>query len=211
MTLRRNGLVSDRLVEAGTIVSHLSRALLDGSRDLRAVPGLVKRVIREEMWRQWADPSSGRAWGPFRSFEHFVITPAEHGGLGSTIAQLRGLCENDVEARNDIERAVKGGQLHGGDRRSETFKLDNIQLESYPSGTSESAALRRLRNDRPDLHAEVLAERLSAHAAMVEAGFRQKTISVPVANPETVARALLKYMKPDDVAKLVALLLGKEV
>lgn len=33
---------------------------------------------------------------------------------------------------------------------------------------------RRLRKDRPDLHAQVLADKLSAHAAMVRVGFWQR-------------------------------------
>ena len=199
--------MSDHLREAGILVAHLSRALLDSSRDLRTVPSLVKRIIREEMWERWADPSSGREYGPFRTFEHFVLAPAAKGGLGSSIAQLRGLCEDDIEARDALDKATQ--KQHGGDRHSPAFNVDNIHVER-PTGTSQSAALRRLRKNRPDLHAEVLAERLSAHAAMVEAGFRQKTISVPVTNPEAVARSLLKYMKPDDIAKLIAVLLGQE-
>lgn len=54
-----------------------------------------------------------------------------------------------------------------------------IQLEkTAPTGTSTAAALRRLRKHRPDLHAAVLAGRMTAHAAMVAAGFRPKTITV---------------------------------
>lgn len=42
-----------------------------------------------------------------------------------------------------------------------------------PAGTTRDAALRRLRKDREDLHARVLAGDMSAHAAMVQAGFRK--------------------------------------
>jgi hypothetical protein len=42
-----------------------------------------------------------------------------------------------------------------------------------PWGNSESYAHRKLRKDRPDLHARVLAGELAAHAGMVEAGFRK--------------------------------------
>jgi hypothetical protein len=48
-----------------------------------------------------------------------------------------------------------------------------------PEGNSRDKALRRLRDHRPDLHAQVLANELSAHAAMVEAGFRPRTFTVP--------------------------------
>jgi hypothetical protein len=46
-----------------------------------------------------------------------------------------------------------------------------------PTGTSTEAALRRLAKDRPDLHTRVLAGEITAHAAMVEAGFRKKAAS----------------------------------
>jgi hypothetical protein len=49
---------------------------------------------------------------------------------------------------------------------------------SRPTGTSRATALRRLRKDRPDIHARVLKGELSAHAAMIEAGFRKKPGSV---------------------------------
>jgi len=152
------------------------------------------------MWREWADPVSGRPHGPFRTFEHFVITPVRDGGLGSTIAQLLGLCESDVGARDAITEATRR-EAH---RPPKT--LDNIQGSAAPTGTSESAALRRLRKEREDLHAEVLAGNLSAHAAMVQAGYRPRTVSVPVTRPDAVARALRKHMTPGDLARLVILL-----
>jgi hypothetical protein len=43
-----------------------------------------------------------------------------------------------------------------------------------PSGNSAAAALRRLERHRPDLLDRVLAGELSAHAAMLEAGFRKR-------------------------------------
>ena len=42
---------------------------------------------------------------------------------------------------------------HGG-RRSDA-KIDNIQLDPPPTGTSRDASIRRLRKDRPDLHQQV--------------------------------------------------------
>jgi len=76
-----------------------------------------------------------------------------------------------------------------GDRKSDRIKLDNVKVEA-PTGNSESAALRRLRKDRPDLHAQVLAEQLSAHAAAVQAGFRPKTFTVRADKPESIVGTL---------------------
>ena len=40
-------------------------------------------------------------------------------------------------------------------------------------GNSSAAFLRRLRKDRPDIHARVLAGKLTPQAGMVEAGYRK--------------------------------------
>jgi hypothetical protein len=45
---------------------------------------------------------------------------------------------------------------HGGDRKSEETKFNNVQLDPSPMGNSRAAALGRLRKDRPDLHATVI-------------------------------------------------------
>ncbi len=191
--------MSDRLREAGTIVAHLRRALLDGSRDLSTVPGLIKRIIAGGMWRERVDPPSARALGPFRSFEEFAGTAAAKGGLGSSVRQLLQLCKDDKDAIDLIDQVTqRPAHMHAD--------VDNVHVR--PSGNSETSALRRLRKNAPELHAEVLAKRLTAHAAMVQAGYRQKTVTVPVTRPESVARALLKYMSADDVAKLITMLVG---
>jgi hypothetical protein len=51
---------------------------------------------------------------------------------------------------------------------------DIQEVKGAPTGTSAAAFLRRLRKDRPDIHARVLAGELSPHAGMIEAGFRKK-------------------------------------
>ena len=61
-----------------------------------------------------------------------------------------------------LQRAV-GSNQH-------TEPVDNVHTQERPSGNEASRALRRLRKDRPDLHARVLAGELSPHAAMREAG-----------------------------------------
>jgi hypothetical protein len=52
----------------------------------------------------------------------------------------------------------------------------------------------------------VLAGALSTHAAMVQAGFRHRTVSVPIDRPELVAKALRRNLDADGLAELVRLL-----
>lgn len=55
--------------------------------------------------------------------------------------------------------------------------------------------------DAPELHARVLAGEITAHAAMVEAGFRRRTITVPV-DIDKVALAITRHFSPQDVRRL---------
>jgi hypothetical protein len=197
--------MSDRQrVANGMLVDSLGAAIRNGEADLAAVPGLVCQLVDEDGGGPWKDFETqlGVHVTP-RSFEEFVTT-APLKGLGcSSVDQLLGVCTEDPVARDRIDRATK--RPHGGDH---TSKIDNINLARVPGGTSEAAALRRLRKDRQDLHARVLAGELSAHAAMIEAGFRPKTVTVRVTDPESVARTLGKHMSPDDLAELARLLAG---
>jgi hypothetical protein len=52
----------------------------------------------------------------------------------------------------------------------------DVHIFQRPSGNSAAAALRRLERHRPDLLDRVLAGEVSAHAAMVEAGFRKRSL-----------------------------------
>ena len=84
-----------------------------------------------------------------------------------------------------LERAVAGEEAtqfsadtpdiegkHGGDRRSEGFQVGNAKIRTNLNDASYAHA--RLRRDRPDIHQRVLDGEITAHAGMVEAGFRKK-------------------------------------
>jgi len=82
--------------------------------------------------------------------------------------------------------------------------------DKAPVGNTRAAALRRLRKDRPDLHKRVLDGELSPHAAMVEAGFRRRTATVPVDDTQRLAATLRRRLSPDQIADLIALLVSAE-
>jgi hypothetical protein len=160
-------------------------------------------VLSEGAWRSYLPPVGRRC--EYDEFTQWVKERVPR-GLDTTVENLREIAEGDTKLRDALDEATERGE--GRPLGNKT--VDNIHSFSRPSGTSETAALRRLRNGAPELHAEVLAGNLSAHAAMVKAGYRPKTVSVPVTRPEAVARSLLKYMSADDIAKLIAVLIGKD-
>ena len=70
-------------------------------------------------------------------------------------------------------RASAARSLPGRVARALTTKIVTSKPSLRPA-TRNPDAHRRLRKDRPDIHARVLAGEISAHAGMIEAGFRKK-------------------------------------
>ena len=69
----------------------------------------------------------------------------------------------------------------------------------------QTYTLRRLDRDHPELFGRVKAGELSANAAAIEAGFRVKTVTLPL-DPERAAKTLRKHLGEDDCRELAALL-----
>jgi len=177
------------------LVDALSSALDSGGHGLSNVPVLLKRLLAEEWWREF-ETVRGEVVRHER-FEEFVAAPPLK-GLGSEISLIKRIVADDREAVDLLDRVL---QRQVGRPRKTVDNTNNS--EGRPSGTSQARALRRLRKDAPELHAEVIAGRLSAHAAMVKAGFRTRTISVPVEHPDRVAAALRRHMTQEQLEELV--------
>lgn len=115
-------------------------------------------------------------------FEDFVTAPPP-AGLGATMEQIRRLLRDRPDVLDLVDQVVVGrkGRPNNpwgreGKSEQEEINADIISINSspapgpdpHPDGTSATYALRRLRRERPDLHARVLAGELSPHRAMVE-------------------------------------------
>lgn len=185
------------LKKNANLVEALGSSLRSGDHGLKAVPGLVKRVLVEEAWRSFVTQRGELV--EYDHFEEFVATPPLK-GLGASIDLVRTLVRDDPAALDLFDQATQGRQGSRADL------VDVIHEVDRPSGTSREAGLRRLRKDRPDLHAEVLTGALSTHAAMVKAGFWRKKITVPVDTPQNAARALKRNLTPEAVEELARLL-----
>jgi hypothetical protein len=131
------------------------------------VPALLKRVLAEGSWREFVTQRGERV--VHERFADFAGTPPLK-GIGTDVALVRRIVADDPEALDLLDRALQNP--HGGDHS----KANNVQVA--PAGNTRERALRKLRKDAPELHADVLAGRLTAHAAMVQAGFRPRTFTV---------------------------------
>lgn len=182
------------------LVDALGSALRRGEHGLSTVPGLLKRVIREESWREFITQRGEHV--RHERFVEFVVTPPLR-GIGASVALLQDVCRHDPEALDLLDQALLDGSRQG--KRNDLVNNIN-EVTERPMGTSMAYALRKLRKDAPELHAEVLAGRLSAHAAMVKAGFRPPTFTVRADSPKSIAATLRRRLPPDVLAEVARLL-----
>ena len=88
------------------------------------------------------------------------------------------LCSDDDEAARLIRQATTGKV--GDNQHTMPEPVDNINKQERSSGTAKDYPLDRLHREAPALYEAVVDGEMSANAAAIEAGFRAKTITVPV-------------------------------
>lgn len=186
----------DMLVLRDLAVNKLREALSMGRGGQELVPRLVRQTLELHAWEC---RRVGRQQVGFTGFAELITTRAPE-GLETDLKTIRQWCAHDPIVLDAIDQATqKPSSLHA---------VNNVHSIDRPSGNTPLAAIRRLRKDRPDLHALVLAGELSPHGAMVEAGFRPRTISVPL-TVDGVFRAAFK-LSPAERAELKTLLAGSD-
>jgi hypothetical protein len=114
------------------------------------------------------------------------------------------MCKKDDEALRLLREVVTGS--HGGDRRSEEATNDNNVTDGRVTGNSKDYTLDRLAREDAELYEKVVADEMSANAAAIEAGFRDKTATIPIhkggeEQHERAAERLAKHF--DDVETLI--------
>lgn len=186
----------DLLRENDSYVCHLRNAIAEGKSGLSDVPALVRRIVDEGRWQLRTVVTGEKP--KFRHFEEFVGTPPLE-GLGASLDILIRLCKDDKDALDAIDRAIQKTPRQG--KRTDLVDIIN-EVKSSPDGTSEQAAIRRLRKERPDLLDRVKQGSLSAHAAMIEGGYREKLIQVSK-DPVKAARKLIKHFRGDCLEALI--------
>jgi hypothetical protein len=156
----------------------------------------------EEEWRQaeqvLEDLMKTRAWR---------VIPADqpYGTLNKMLKAEIGL---DEKAIRDLIRKAELAAI-GANYSAEAkgfARGDNITSEER--GTSEIYTIRRLRRDRPDLAERVEHGELTANQAAINAGFRRRSMSIPVDDAERAFRRLSgdKGMDREQLILLAALL-----
>ena len=199
------------LVDNGAVIAALGSAVAHGNENVAQIPALLVQIVDDDRWRHFITKMGEEV--TYTRFEDFAKEPPT-AGLGISVEVLARLVQDDPVAVGALERAMQkpdGNPTGKNQHTAPVGTVDNIHSSTIerPSGTSEAATVRRLRKDRPDLHAKYLANEISANAAAILAGFRPKTFTVRADKPESIAATLRRQLSPEVLA-LVAKYLAEE-
>jgi hypothetical protein len=171
----------------------------------------IASIAEGEKWRDLYD-EHGK---PIQSFTQFLEAPYPN-GCGLQVEHVRKLIQvpvlgEDVSAEARQKWNARRAVIR--DAMTPALNKHGVKGKSGDSPlTSNTAAhaLARLKRDAPDLAEKVIHGDVSANAAAVEAGFRNKRVSVRVHNAQSAANTLLKHM-PDDVLVDLVNILAEEL
>jgi hypothetical protein len=172
-----------------------------GEQSLGQVPALLCKVLKEKAWQDFETPL-GKLVHHDR-FEDFVVAPAPE-GLSAKVEDVSRIIRGNREAEDLLDQALQRSAYIHMDKDDD---VNNVNVIKRPQGNSSDRALRHLREKRPELHQRVLSGELSPHAAMIEAGFRSRTVTVNLESPKAadslVAKASPAFL--DELRRLLGL------
>jgi hypothetical protein len=181
------------------LVESLESSIQRGGHALADVPGLLKRVLIEDAWREFVTRRGELV--RHERFSGFVTSPPL-GGLGADDALIdRIVGTADPDLLRLLKKARKTGQGH----RSDLEQLPCDSQGSYDGGTGYVAD--RLAREAPDEYAAVQRGEKTINAASISAGIRRRRIPVRLDSPESAAETLRKHMSPDTRRALARLLI----
>ena len=198
-------------------------SLLIASRDTlyghRVLPGLILQMLEDDAWRYMVRPIDGAEF-THETIEEWV-RGEPWGGLGYpkwedlyTILRMDG-----EDGKKAIEALIQhGGPVNAGAADAQPIAAvihagpgrgnkTNDNVNGFEGGNSSAYTIGRLKRDRPDLAERVVKGELKAHAAAIEAGFRERTVPLSL-NPEKAARTILRHYAPEEVQRLIRALIG---
>jgi hypothetical protein len=165
----------------------LKRFLASKTFDAQHVESELQLIIEHQHWKICG----------FKDIDAYLTAE-----IGATFKQLRSRLAQDLAEigktfagalRQKIDAEDRENQRPPG--RPKTVSNENNVTDSFkgrPHSGTRAEALRRLRDNRPDIHARVLVGELSPHAGMIEAGFRKKTVRKRRSPIEQVRKLLPK-------------------
>lgn len=183
------------------LVEALGSSLRYGGSALQDVPTLLKRILAEEAWREFATPRGELA--RHDRFADFVTTQPTK-GLGASMELIdRIVGTDDPDLLRMLREAKKVGQGHRSD-------LSHC-ADSTRSRSAEDSAntVDRLAREAPEELAAIERGEKTIHAAALAAGIRRRRVPVRLDSAESAAKTLRKHMPPEARQALARLLLDE--
>lgn len=179
----------------GSTHNMLLGAAFDTTNGFRVVPGLMLSMLREDGWRRMVRPIDGREF--VNETVHDWVLGEPWGGLHfpswDALYAMLDRSDDGPECKArliELGAPANGAAADAAPRKASPGrprKTDNVSNSEH--GNSVEYIAGRLKRDNPELAADVIAGRLSAHAAAVQAGIRKPTWTAP-ADPERLAQAI---------------------
>src|SRR5690606_19252043 len=180
--------MTDPLKHRASVIESLGSSLRRGGASLGTVPGLLKRVLQEEAWREFETSRGGVV--RHERFADFVTTPPLK-GLGASMERIdRIVGTSDPDLLRMLREAKKVGQGHRSD-----LSLPCDSQGSDDSGTHYFAD--RLARDAPDEYEAVKRGEKTIHAAAVAAGIRKRRIAIRLDDPASAIRSIRNNASPE--------------
>lgn len=163
-------------VISGTTHNRLLGAAVDTAHGFRVVPGLMLSMLREDGWRRMVRPIDGREF--VNETVHEWVLGEPWGGLHfPSWDALYAMLDRSDDGPECKQRLIELGAPANGaaaDARARPVgrpsKSSVGRIAEPTGGNSVERLAGRLKRDNPALAADVIAGRLSAHAAAVQAG-----------------------------------------
>ncbi len=192
--------VTAELRDHALLVESLGSALRNGDHAFSTVPGLLKRVLTAESWRDFITKRGEHV--THDRFEDFVTTRPLRGLGASMTLIIRIIGTDDPELLRLLREASKGKR-----GRPKEEDEDSTSAPRSKAGAEEAAlTAERLAREAPDEYAAVLRGERTLNAAAVRAGIRRHRVSIRLDSAESAAETLRKHMTHDQLLALLKLL-----
>ena len=190
-------------IECGQLCSTASSSLSRTEFGLSNFPKLLKKIIQFRAWekRRLVTPDGRHIGGviELQGLRELIATKPLK-GWGEDPKKVEALIKDDPECLTMYREAMRGQE--GGDKTSKEPTCNNVTGDSQPkaiTGNSKAYTLSRLERESPELFDSVCSGELSANAAAIKAGFRQKTVTVCATDVDRAVITLLKHYSREEL------------
>jgi hypothetical protein len=162
-------------IERGQLCQSTIESLYEATGGLKQFPGLLKKIIANKAWERRVSKGKVIELASLRE----LITEKPVRGWGEDVRTVEAVIKDDPEALALFREAMV---QHGGDRKSEAIKSNNVTVDSEQStGNSRAYSIDRVKREcEPEVVAKVMSGEMSPNAALVKAGIREnRQVYVP--------------------------------